>query len=491
MEFRGCLSLGDLETRLKVPALPREPLTRIDRAAASGSMSRAIGLYQTLLRRALEHFLPDATLESGGDRSFIHFQDGSDSSNYRCANDPEGFGLEIEWFRTPYLLLPGSPSPFLPSEQRLIGSILRLLDDRFRTLFDLVVTDFSEMFHFANEDLIITEYLSPPARARLPAALEALRAAAMTTYENRRVTTGALLLGTSHDPAAPLRANNLGAPSYNIRLAGIKGFHRLCDGVRTLFLVDYTGDLIRVIDIHSWADQIAGDRPLPAPCPRAYQSHARSTLEDNHISVVLTPAQEIKLFHRGAMAFAYSDARWRMLDIPSKFSAWCEAVGPTDPPELAEKVFQAALNLAEDRKGALFVVLRDPSDSADRLIAPCDRIVEEVAIDDPQDPENLSPKLAKRSLHHVVRGQSLADLDLAVLEALGGIDGAVVTDRAGRLWTFGAILRVDPETFTSSRAVEGARTLASVAASYDGPVLKVSEDGYMTMFLGGRKVWTL
>ena len=455
-------------------------------------MSRAIGLYQTLLRRALEHFLPDATLEPGGDRSFIHFEERSDGANYRCANDPEGFGLEIEWFRTPYVLLPGSPSPFLPSEQHLIRSILRVLDDRFRTLFDQAVTDLSDMFHFTNEDLIITEYLSPPGRARLPAALEALRAAAMTTYENRRVSSGAILLGTREDPSEPnKRLNSTGAPRYNIRLSGIKGFHRLCDGVRTLFLVDDAGDLIRAIDVHAWAAKVAGDLPLPAPCPRTYESHARATLQNGHIAIVLTPAQEIKLFHRGILAFAYSDARWRLLDIPAKFAAWQEAVGPTHPANLSETIFQAALNLAEDRKGALFVILREPTDSAYRLIAPGDRIVEEVAVDDPQDPDNLSPKLAKRSLHHVVRGQSIGDLDMTVLEALGGIDGAVVTDREGRLWTFGAILRVDPETFKSARAVEGARTLASVAASYDGPVLKVSEDGYISMFLGGRKVWTL
>ena len=462
----------------------------MDRTAV-GSMSRAIGLYQILLRRALEHFLPDAILESGGDRSFIHFEERSDGVNFRCAKDPEGFGLELEWFRTAYLLVPGSPSPFLPSEQLLIASILRVLDDRFRTLFDLAVTDLSDMFHYANEDLIVTDYLSPPGQSRLPAALEALRAAAMTTYENRRVTSGAVLLGTSFDPANPDRPNGEGAPRFNIRLAAIKGFHRLCDGVRTLFLVDSAGDIIRAIDINAWAEMIAGDDELPAPCPRAYQPHARATLKDGHIAVVLTPAHEIKVFHQGTLTFAYSDARWRLLDIPTKFVAWRDSVGATEPIDVAATVFQAALNLAEDRKGALFVVLREPADSAYRLIAPSDRIVEEVGVDDPQDPDNLSPKLAKRSLHHVVRGQTLADLDLSVLEALGGIDGAVVTDRQGRLWTFGAILRVDPETFTSARAIEGARTLAAVAASYDGPVLKVSEDGYITMFLRGRKVWTL
>ncbi len=87
------------------------------------------------------------------------------------------------------------------------------------------------------------------------------------------------------------------------------------------------------------------------------------------------------------------------------------------------------------------------------------------------------------------QNQTLAELDPTVLEALAGIDGAVVTDLNGRLLTFGAILKIDPEALKIARAVEGARTLAAIAASYHGPVLKVSEDGYLTMYLGGRRVW--
>jgi DNA integrity scanning protein DisA with diadenylate cyclase activity len=208
--------------------------------------------------------------------------------------------------------------------------------------------------------------------------------------------------------------------------------------------------------------------------------------------VVLTPSQEIKVFAQGALAFAFSDARWRLLDIPTKFASWCEAVSTAcNHGDLARRIFQAALNLSEDRKGALFVVLRDPDASIEHLIAPADRIDVEVLTDDPHDPDNLSPRLAKRSLHHVVRGQSLLDLDPTILEAIAGLDGAVVTDLDARLLTFGAILRIGPEAQRVARAIEGARTLAALAASYHGPVLKVSEDGFLTMYLGGRRVWEL
>jgi DNA integrity scanning protein DisA with diadenylate cyclase activity len=118
-------------------------------------------------------------------------------------------------------------------------------------------------------------------------------------------------------------------------------------------------------------------------------------------------------------------------------------------------------------------------------------MTEEVVADDPQDPENLSPRLAKRALHHAVRGASLCDLEPAVLESIASLDGAVVVDGDGRLLTFGAILRIAPETLELVRSVQGARTLAALAASLHGPVLKVSQDGYVSMFLKGRRVWEL
>jgi DNA integrity scanning protein DisA with diadenylate cyclase activity len=456
-----------------------------------GSMSKVVGLYQTLLRRQLEHFFPEAILEPAGDRSVIDLHGAADRANYRIADDPDSFGVEIDWFRSRFLFLPGSPAPFWPAERRLIEVIVRVLDLRFRSLFEPAVASRSEIFQHVLEDVIVTESLDLPEPIRITAALEALRVAALSTYENRRVSSGALLLGTTADPAAPERANPPGAPRYNVRLTAIKSLHRLCDGLRTLFVVDLAGDLAWVVDIERWAEQVHGSGPVLAPCPRPYWAHARATRDGGHACLVLSPSQEIKVFAGGTMAFAFSDARWRLLDIPTKFASWCQAVDGTRPADLAARLFQAALNLGENRTGALFVVLRDPARSLPQLLAPGDRIFEEVAVDDPHDPDNLSPRKAKKALHHLVLGQDLAGLDASVLESLAGLDGAVVTDRDGRLLAFGAILRTTPEAILAARAVEGARTVAALAASYHGPVLKVSQDGFLTMYLSGRRVWEL
>jgi hypothetical protein len=478
--------------RFDAPSTPTKAeqisLARPDRQF--GPVSKVVGLYQSVMRRTLEHFFPDSLLEIQGDRSIIDWDVVMRESPYRLTDDPDRLALDIEWRGTRLIFRPGSPVPLFPAERRMIGVIVSALDQRFRSLFDHDIADRFERFNYLTEDLIVSDFLESEGSFRVPAALEALRVAALSTYENKRVTTGALLLGTAGDPTTPGRENLEGAPQFNARLTAIKGFHRLCDGVRTVFVVDPQGELVRIADIAEWAGRTQPRSGEAHLCPRRYQAHARATISGGHVCLVLTPSREIKVFARGELAFNFSDGRWRLLDVPTKFALWNEAVERDgDGGDLARRFFQAALNLSEARVGALLVVARDPEKTIPQLIAPIDRMTEEVAFDDPQDPENLSPRLAKRALHHAVRGMSIDQLEPTVLEAIASLDGAVVAAPDGRLLTFGAILRINPEVLDLGRSVQGARTLAALAASQFGPVLKISEDGYVTMFLKGRRVW--
>ena len=453
--------------------------------------SKVVGVYQTLLRRGLEHFFPDAVLESVSGRSVIDWANSQNRSIFHMNDDPDGLGLRIEFFRTQYRLLPGNPSPFLDSERKLVATILRVMEIRYRAMYDPAAALQYELFHHPLEDLIVAESIAPGETNRIPSALEALRVSSLSTYENRRVSTGVLLLGTTYDPTSPRLAKPPDAPRYGVELSAIKSFHRLCDGLRTVFVVDHEGDLTHTVDLDRWADQVRGSREKSPDftCPRPYQSHARATRADGHVCLVLSPYQEIKVLAGGTMTFAFSDARWRLLDIPSKFEVWCRAVGASRLKDLAARLFHSALNLSEDRRGALFVVLRDPERSVSRLVDPTDQI--DNVNDHPNDDEHPPHRLAKRAMHHLARGRGIGDLEPTVLESLAGIDGAVVTDLQGRLHAFGAILRIPPENLVSHRAVEGSRTAAALAASFHGPVLKVSEDGFLTMFLGGRRIWEI
>src|SRR5204862_7629493 len=199
--------------------------------------------------RTLEHFFPSAQLEVLGDRSIIDWDGSSDETYYRLHEDPNGLGVEIEWLGTRLAFQPGNPMPLLPSERRMVEVIVEAIDLRFRGLLNQELSHRLDRFSYQTEDLIVADYLDAVNLYRVPAGLEALRVAALSTYENRRVSTGALLLGTPDDPAARGWSNPAGAPRFNSRLTTIKGFHRLCDGVRTVFVVDRQGDLARVVDI--------------------------------------------------------------------------------------------------------------------------------------------------------------------------------------------------------------------------------------------------
>jgi DNA integrity scanning protein DisA with diadenylate cyclase activity len=199
---------------------------------------------------------------------------------------------------------------------------------------------------------------------------------------------------------------------------------------------------------------------------------------------VLSPSREIKIFAEGAEIFTFRGASWHLLDLKAKFELWERAVGN---PAVALRLFQTALDLAETREGALFVVAREPDVAVPHLVASADRL------DSHAVPRHVNSGDApsRRELLHLLAGRSVTDLDPSVFAALASIDGATVTDPSGRLLAAGAILRHPPnEDSDHPGIVEGARTTAAMAASRFGPVLKVSEDGIITFF-DGRRVWDI
>ncbi|HUU35942.1 MAG TPA: hypothetical protein VMW48_17880, partial [Vicinamibacterales bacterium] len=271
---------------------------------------------------------------------------------------------------------------------------------------------------------------------------------------------------------------------YTGALASIKSFYRLADGLRTVFLVNRAGRLLDIVDIGRWAAH-AGTAALgDGPCAQTYHGHARATIAGQHVCVVLNPRREIKVFADGAQVFSFSHADWRLLDQTSKFTLWQAAVGNAT---LAERVFRTALDLSDARQGALFVVLRRPMESLAQLVAAPDRLDMELV-----EPHGNPLAPSRRDLLHLLAGRTVTELDPSVLAALATLDGATVTDADGTMLAVGAILRhpLSSEYANADGLAEGARTTAALAASRFGPVLKVSEDGLITFYDGGR-VWDL
>jgi hypothetical protein len=441
----------------------------------------ASALYDNLLQAALRQFFDRATFETEPIPSL--------SSDGRLAIEPTGDPsvLTIRWFGSRHVLHVPARRPFTSHEVRLARAIGAVLSIRYRAVFDpKQMLERGELFRGSIEDRYVGAFVdamsyTDPAQTRadlVATAIEVLRVAAMSSYENRHISSGVLLLDTEDDPDNPAQSLGDQAFRYNQALTGIKAFYRLCDGLQTVYLINRAGFVLDVLEI--------GRRVAPGyldvPCPTVYRSHALATAGNRNVCVVLSPSHEIKLFAEGVQVFSFRNARWHLLDLQAKYDMWAASVGNAP---LAERLFQTAVDLADAREGALFVVLRDPVASLNLLVAPGDQL------DSARLPGNTDTPTRAQVLQ-MLQGKSATDVAPAVLAGLARTDGATVVDPTGRLLAVGAILlHTEPVEPHSSLTVEGARTTAAMAAGRHGAVLKVSEDGQITFFDHQERIWDI
>jgi hypothetical protein len=439
----------------------------------------ASALYDSLLQAALHQFFGRATFETEPIPSL--------SSDGRLSIEPtrDPSVLAVRWFGTRHVLHVPPSRPFTAHEVRLARAIGAVLAARYRAIFDpKQMLERGDLFRGAIEDRYVGAFLDSTSygdaaqtRADLVATIiETLRVAAMSSYENRAISSGVLLLEGEEDPRYGRRHAPEHAYRYSHALTAIKSFYRLCDGLSTLFLVNRSGIVLDIVEISRYT----APQALPVPCPTPYRAHAQATSGGGEVCIVLSPTHEIKVFAEGLQVFSFRNARWHLLDLEAKYEMWAASVGRRD---LAERLFQTALDLADARQGALFVVLRDTA-SLPALVAPGDQL-DVIRATGPAVP-------SRAQLMHMLSGRTATDLDPAVLAGLARTDGATVMDGPGRLLAVGAILlHPEPPEPHSSLAVEGARTTAAMAAGRYGAVLKVSEDGLMTFYDRQERIWDI
>jgi hypothetical protein len=447
----------------------------------------ASALYDNLLQSALRQFFGRATFETEPIPSL--------SSDGRLAIEPttDPSKLSIRWFGSRHVLHVPARRPFTQHEVRLakaIGSVLAL---RYRAIFDpRQMLERGDLFRGTIEDRYVGAFLdaadqvpTDATRARgdlVATALEVLRVAALSSYENRAISSGVLLIDGEERTLTGASLDGQ-AYKYSQALTGIKSFYRLSDGIETLVLVNREGTVLDIVENERYAAAMKSPQGslLEVPFASAYRAHAMATAGNRNICIVLSPSHEIKIFADGVETFSFRNARWNLLDVQAKYQMWERAV---DNPALANRLFQLSLDLADTRQGALFVVLRDPAASLPLLVAPGDRL------DAPRGKPGDVPDRVQ--LLHMLRGRSAVSLDPAVLSGLARTDGATVMDASGQLLAVGAILmHAEPVAPQSTQAVEGARTTAAMAAGRFASVLKVSEDGLISFYDRQEKVWDI
>lgn len=144
--------------------------------------------------------------------------------------------------------------------------------------------------------------------------------------------------------------------------------------------------------------------------------------------------------------------------------------------KLARAVYRASLDAAFRRRGALFVVL-DARNHLKAVAARDDHIT--------RRPKDSIEAVFDDALGDLV----LQTMPRPTLAELASLDGAVITERSGRVLAYGAVMR--PRKKGRLKGTEGSRTKAAIGASNYGTAVKVSADGQISIYFKGREFLTL
>jgi hypothetical protein len=436
-------------------------------------------LYEEFFERGLQYFFPFATFKPIGADPHGH-EDAMDGNAAPSV-------LSLTWLGSQYAFQ--NNVPFTEHDLRMLDSVSAVLTTRYHMLRDADRTGFDvERFWGLPEDRYVSAFLDRRPYSdrvqsrpdRIADAIEVLRTSALTTYENRRISTGALLFGTAPDPCHALPDSPPHPLRYSAALTRARSFHRLSDGLNTLALVDQEGFFVDVIDVQQWSAPYL-TLPVPVPSPARYAAQSRATLCGGHICLILTSTGEMKIFADGVQVFRFLDGRWRITDACEKYRLWQQGLSNAT---LAEILFVTALNLAEDRRGGLLVVLDDPN-AAGRLISHSDLLLSTPSL------HPAPGHASKDQFHYLLRDKCVLNLPTTILETIARIDGALILDTDSNLLAFGAILHYPDLTDLHPENIEGGRASAAIAASRFGRALKISEDGLISFYHNGKHMWDM
>ncbi len=186
--------------------------------------------FQTLLSSEEEEFLNE-----GGvgyffpSAQFDLLEPDLDPGEHRIERTSVGTSLILNWLGSRYSF--ARAEPFSEAELRLLTSIGAVLDSRYRMIVDATqVEQRFELFRGLPEDRYVSAYIdgAPYAQKvwqgpdRVEDAIEVLRTSSLSTYENRRISTGVLLFGKDLDPCHELPVTPSGALHYSPALTSIR-----------------------------------------------------------------------------------------------------------------------------------------------------------------------------------------------------------------------------------------------------------------------------
>jgi DisA bacterial checkpoint controller nucleotide-binding len=320
---------------------------------------------------------------------------------------------------------------------------------------------------------ILTRYLEAriddaPARGLVSETIEFLVELSSTRVESHDLTHGVLITDQLTD--RPRLAFN-----YPTHVRQAKRAPLLFDGQRSVLVVDEKGNARTELQRHRFDRLDPGGGPAVARGPiemvESGSLVAWATALLGGLGLYLRSDRSIWTFVDGQPLLVRRGEHWRAFPFELAASLG-RMIGDSRAVSL---VTNAAFLISAQPLGAILAIVED-ADALDGIVPTKDRY----------DLRNDIDPLAMRTetrLHHLIDAE---DLDERTIARLAGLDGATILDRTGQLLAYGAIVS------SSESQHEGARTAAARTLSEKAlVVLKVSVDGDITVFRGGKVIDTL
>lgn len=301
-------------------------------------------------------------------------------------------------------------------------------------------------------------------RLSVSSVLEALHTLSEQSYENKAITFGCLL-----------DTNLVGVANNNVLFPGefllSKKYKALSDGYRTAYHISTYGKVVDFVDLEQY-------KPLTGThyFPDWAEGLARAS-RLGRCGIALSRQGDILVFDEGTLRFTYRYGQWQYWGHTHLVRLLSDAARSQRVPSairgnVVGAVYRAALDVSFRRSGGLFVILRRRGNLRE-VVRDGDAIG-----DFGREPRD-------REFDAALRGRKIQALPRRVVAELASLDGAIVLANSGQILAYGAVLQ--PRRAGRIRGTEGSRTKAAIGASNYGLAVKISSDGDLTVYQGGRE----
>jgi hypothetical protein len=309
-----------------------------------------------------------------------------------------------------------------------------------------------------------------------------LESLASHRVEAKEVSHGVLIA----PPPKALRSLKIG--KYPDDFQTLKRTALLTDGLRAGLWISPSGEAV------GWLTEESLKKTKRSACCAAgpfgflgFPAEASASLRG--ISLALRKNGSIVIFAKGYPLFIWRSGKWRGLLWDSLKKVIKKKYSTTGATMLDAAVIlsimgqSGVLGLVEEVPEGLHE--KDRVDIARRRIGQVgihmdrEKVPHWRPIDSQKGIHDIYPEWL---FHALLHSDKVISLGPSMLAMLASIDGATLISRKGRLLAYGAIISSRP------RGSEGARSAAAIELSNKGFVIKVSADGPIAIYEGGREI---